>query len=174
MPYYPVRDPAPSAEAQQQAARKKKRTRLIRLSAAAISCLLIVYGSVRLISYLTELNDSRNTSRELRQINEAERSKADPETPPPAETPEPKPAWTAEEPPEATSTPLVEEAPDIGAVLDLLMPVTYPDNPDTVISDRFKKLRKQGKYIIGWLSFDEVDEAVVQKDNTYFLNHDAK
>ena len=57
---------------------------------------------------------------------------------------------------------------------DTLQAIAYPDNPNLKISERFRKLRKKGKYIIGWLSFDQVDEAVVQKDNIYFLTHDAK
>ena len=61
--------------------------------------------------------------------------------------------------------------PDLSA--GILQPMQYPDNPGLKMSDRFKKLRKKGRYIVGWIRFDEVDEAVAQKDNQFFLNHDA-
>ena len=52
-------------------------------------------------------------------------------------------------------------------------PEKKPDNPKLEIPERFRSLRKKSNYIIGWISFDQVDEAVAQKDNTFFLNHDA-
>ena len=54
-----------------------------------------------------------------------------------------------------------------------LQPVPYPDNPGWKISERFRKLKKKSSYIIGWLSMDALEEAVVLKDNTFFLTHDV-
>ena len=68
MPYYPEKVPEPSGEEQKQKKMTEKRKRLLRLSAVAVSCALILYGSVRLIQYYADLNASRNTSRELKQI----------------------------------------------------------------------------------------------------------
>ena len=54
-----------------------------------------------------------------------------------------------------------------------LEPVPYPNNPGWKISERFRKLKKKSSYIIGWLSMDALEEAVVLKDNTFFLTHDV-
>lgn len=168
MPYYPEKKPEPSGEKQRQPETAERRTKLLRRFAAAVSCLLIPYGSLRLILYQAELNASRNTSRELRQAAEEvtkETEEAESPSPPPEETAAPAlPAAAPEESP----------APDSGTEEVLLQPVPYPDNPDLQISERFRKLRKKGRYIVGWLSFDQTDEAVAQKDNAFFLNHDAR
>ena len=51
---------------------------------------------------------------------------------------------------------------------------TYPLNPHLLIFNRFKRLRDKNKDIIGWLSVDELlEQAVVQRNNTYYLNRDA-
>ena len=51
----------------------------------------------------------------------------------------------------------------------------YPYNPYAIISDRFVALQRQNKDIIGWLAIDDIlDEAVVQRDNEYYLNRDYR
>ena len=165
MPYYPERKPEPSGEKQRNTTAAEKRNRLLRLSVAVFFSLLVLYGAIRLFRCQSELNDSRNTAAELRRLQNPEEIKAEStDLPVPKETVtafavSPVPAATTISSPEASS--------------DKLEAVSYPDNPEWKVSERFRKLRKKGKYIIGWLSFDEVDEAVCQKDNTYFLNHDA-
>ena len=70
--------------------------------------------------------------------------------------------------PAETPEPAVSAAP-------LLPAVAYPDNPKLQISSRFKALQKESKYIVGWLTVNNLlDEPVVQKDNVYFLTRDAK
>lgn len=63
--------------------------------------------------------------------------------------------------------------PGIAKDANILQPVPYPDNRELSVSDRFRRLRSKGEYIVGWLTMDHLSEAVVQKDNTFFLNHDA-
>lgn len=55
------------------------------------------------------------------------------------------------------------------------LPITsYPLNPHLIIFSRFKRLREKSKDIIGWLCVDElVEQAVVQRNNTFYLNRDA-
>lgn len=49
----------------------------------------------------------------------------------------------------------------------------YADNPKFEISERFKQLQKHNSDIIGWVTIDGVlDDAVVQRDNSYYLNRD--
>ena len=193
MPYYPDRKPAPSGETQRNETHlnekhlndnqrnekqrnrtaAEKRNRLLRLSVAVFLSLLFLYGGIRLLLYRSELDDSRKTAAELRRIQNREEIKSESTAlPVPKETvtaaaASPVPATAA------SSVPPAAPVPSPAASGGRLPAVTYPDNPEWKVSERFRKLRKKGSYIIGWLSFDEVDEAVCQKDNTYFLNHDA-
>lgn len=51
----------------------------------------------------------------------------------------------------------------------------YPDNPEAVVSSKFEKIRRQNKDIVGWLTIDGLlDEAVVQRDNDYYLRRDYR
>ena len=172
MPYYPEKKPDIPEETKQEARTTEKRRKLLRVSLAVVSCLLIAYGGIRLIMYISELAASRQTSRELKKINDLAESGTD--SPLPAETFSPSPvlssapAAAGQELQDTETLPPVSEA-DNG----VLRPVPYPDNPKLEIPERFRSLRKKSNYIIGWISFDQVDEAVAQKDNTFFLNHDA-
>ena len=165
MPYYPERKLEPSGEKQRNTTAAEKRNRLLRLSVAAFFSLLVLYGAIRLFRYQSELNDSRKTTAELRRIQNLEEIKTES-----TDLPVPKETVTAAA---VSPVPAATTIPSPEASSDRLEAVSYPDNPEWKVSERFRKLRKKGKYIIGWLSFDEVDEAVCQKDNTYFLNHDA-
>ncbi len=82
MPYYPEKKPETSGE--KQTKRTEKQIRLLRLFVAVFSCLLILYGSIRLILYYADLSASRNTARELQQIH----NQKDPETEYNSQTPE--------------------------------------------------------------------------------------
>ena len=49
----------------------------------------------------------------------------------------------------------------------------YPSNPFLRISERFQKLRRRNSDIVGWVTIEELlDEAVVQRDNSYYLRRD--
>ena len=159
MPYYPEKKPERFGEEEKQTKAAEKRKRLLRLSAAVFFCFLALYGAVRLILYYADLSDSRSTARELRQIQNQE----EPET---TGQPSVLPS-AAPEGRRGTEAPLPEESRETPE------PASYPDNPDRKISERFRKLRKKSKDIVGWISFDQVDEAVVQRDSTYYLTHDA-
>ena len=119
---------------------------------AVFSCFLILYGSVRLILYYADLSASRNTARELQQIHNQE----EPETESVPKTPEPT-ALPSISPTDVTDSPMPEEMYQPEEDKDTLQAIAYPDNPNLKISERFRKLWKKGKYIIGWLSFDQVD-----------------
>ena len=172
MPYYPEKKPDIPEETKQETKTTEKRRKLFRVFLAVVSCLLIAYGGIRLIVYISESAASRQTSRELKKINDLAESGTD--SPLPAETFSPSPvlssapAAAGQELQDTETLPPVSEADD-----GLLPPVPYPDNPKLEIPERFRSLRKKSNYIIGWISFDQVDEAVAQKDNTFFLNHDA-
>ena len=49
----------------------------------------------------------------------------------------------------------------------------WPGNPGMVVSPQLKKLQRQNKDIVGWLSIPEMlSQAVVQRNNTYYLKRD--
>lgn len=174
MPYYPEKKPDNPKETKQETKTTEKRRRILCLSIAVVSCLMIAYSGIQLIRYFSDLAASRQTGRELQQIRDQAESGTDfpmlakekTVSPPPVLSPTPVAAVQGLQDTESLSP--VSKAND-----GVLRPVSYPDNPKLEMSERFRKLRKKGKYIIGWISVDQVDEAVVQKDNTFFLNHDA-
>lgn len=123
-----------------------------------------------MVQYLSELSASRQTSQELRQIRDQADAGTDTPEAAEAETPSPTPVPSSgREEAENTDTLLPGSTADDG----VLQSGAYPDNPTLKIPERFRKLRQKCKYIIGWISFDQVDEAVAQKDNSFFLDHDA-
>lgn len=56
-----------------------------------------------------------------------------------------------------------------------LSPIQYPNNPYATVSSRFQKIQRQNRDIVGWLTIEDViDEAVVQRDNDYYLDRDYR
>lgn len=150
MPYYPPRyEPEPE---------KMSRGKAIRWTILLLSAALVIYGGVRLAIYLSELKAVQKTTEEFRAYA--------------AEPPANTEAAPQERKAETTSAP--EAAPQAEAAplrADRLPAVEYPNGYALV--PRIQKLREKGKYIIGWITLDELDEPVVYRDNTYFLTHDA-
>lgn len=85
--------------------------------------------------------------------------------------------------PHATATPFAEAASTVMArttvspqpVADAeLWPTVYPNNPKLKVSPVFDDLQKKNRDIIAWLKIDtELEEPVVQRDNVYYLTHNA-
>ena len=179
MAYYPPKPERQEEKRPEPVSRRKVRPLRDRILLCVFAC-FVLYGGVRLAAYGIELASSNRTSAELRAAaeetdlpaEETAQAKAqnEPQEPEPTQavTPEPTQAPATQEPPavqaEAQSQP-AEPAPSI------LADVRYPNG--TEISNRFRKLRKKSKYIVGWITMDNLDEPVVQRNNTYFLNHDA-
>ena len=166
MPYYPEKRPD-LAEREKVEKAAQQRKKLLRLFIVLPACALIAWGVAGLARYISDLSASRQTSSELREIYD--RPEQEPAGLPAEITETPAPAVTAVP---VTAAPAAVETPAPSSVL--LPEVPYPDNPHAVISGRFRDLRKKGKYIVGWLRMADVDEPVVLKDNTYFLDHDAE
>lgn len=168
MPYYPERRPD-LVPAQQKPRPAQQRKKLLCLFLAVLACALVVWGAVGLIRYFSDLSASRQTAAELRQIYDR--------PVPAAEAPAAEAPVTEAPAAEAAAEPTTVPAPGAGTPVPaddgLLPPVPYPSNPGLRIADRFRDLRKMGRYISGWLRMDSVDEPVVLKDNSYFLTRDA-
>lgn len=149
---------------------KKKRDLVI----LAVSLALIVFSAVMAVSRLSGRGASQQAERELRDLYHAEQAKV---TGVPTLTPERKPEA---EPPEETAAPAAvaaespaETAPEPVRISRLKRSM-YPRNPGLRISESFKDLRKQNADIVGWLTVGKMlDEAVVQRDNEFYMNHDV-
>lgn len=162
MPYYPQvqknpqKDPPPKGHT------------VLRRVLLCLSALLVGYGVCRLAGYGIDWVYSRITSRELRQIAASAAPPAETVTvgTPEPHTPEPE---TASPVPPAVPAAVPSEAPAAKSVL--LPAVNYPNGLQ--VNPRIRELRKKSEYIVGWLTVDSLDEPVVQKDNEFFLDHDA-
>ena len=162
MPYYPGEQQSPQNNP------PPKGQPVLRRVLLCLSALLIAYGACRLIGYGIDWLSSGLTSWELREIAAASEFSPEPETsaspvpfPAPAALPTADPAGIPAAAPASPSPVLSEELPA----------VRYPTGLQ--VSPRIRKLRKKSEYIVGWITVDTLDEPVVQKDNTFFLNHDA-
>ena len=139
-----------------------RRFRWERLALIVFSTALIVFGLVKLIGYGRDYTASRRTADTLRQ---AYREETPMETVSLAASP--APATPAPTIAPATPVPTASPVPRLEAA-------AYPNNPRLTVSSRFKALRKENKDIVGWLNIgDLLDEAVVQRDEVFYMDHDA-
>lgn len=126
--------------------------------------------TVLLIQYYSSLALSREAAQQLGDIYEAAVLSAS-EAPTALPTPEPTPAPTA--PPQETAG-NASETPTPQPTATELWPRVYASNPKLKVSSVFDDLQSRNRDIIAWLKIDsELDEAVVQRDNTYYLTHNA-
>lgn len=136
--------------------RKRSRRRLhygLCLAGIALLTVLVSYSAIRIGLYLRQGHRSTQVSNELREIYRSEPTAAP--TAPVADA-----AVTAEPP----------ETGQSGA--KLLPALQYPA-ADASLRTRFQKLQRRNEDIIGWLTIDGLlDEAVVQRDNSYYLKRD--
>ena len=129
-----------------------------------VSGVLVLFGLVRLIGSAVQQQISEKTDEEMRILYHAGEAVL---TTAPAQEEEPKEA-AATAAPEDTESPAPSPVPR-------LEEQGYPGNPGRKVSTRFQKLRKENSDIVGWLTIGSmVDEAVVQRDNEYYMNHNVK
>ena len=180
MPYIPEKrqetENTPEKQPQQAAAYTRLWPALL-----CVFTVMVIYGAVRLFAYGMDFSSSRSTGQKLQQIYKETEPAAEEHTPVPenkvltatpaaaAETPKITEKPETPETPEITETPPSEEQDG-----PMLQEVPYPNNAGLKVPDRFTRLRKKSKYIIGWLSMEGLEEPVVKKDNSFFLNHDAE
>ena len=180
MPYYPPKpdpksDPRPDPPSGNNPSRKAS---LLRLALLCVSVLLIAYGSFRLIRYGSDWISSQRTTRDLREAADAAEAAAEADAAAEAEaadvpegssapaSAQPRQESPTRRPTEASSS--VQTSPSLS---DTLPEVPYPGGFE--LNERIRALRKKSKYIIGWITMDELDEPVVCRDNTFFLDHDV-
>ena len=138
---------------------------------------LVVFGVVRLIGSALQQQESQKTDEEMRALYHTE-TPIPTLTTMPTDTPEPTPRITEEPSPvtEPPEEPAETEAPVLTPTpVPRLEEQAYTDNPGRSVGVRFQALRKENKDIIGWLTIGSmVDEAVVQRDNEFYMDHNVK
>ncbi len=167
----------------------EQKAAILRTGVLIICCIVFVGSLSKLVGYGYDYFSQKRSTVEIRAIYYDGESEHDPEeetwiqlTPEPIqETPEPiqqtpEPVWVY---PEVQETPEPTEAINTQAPSPTpqqkLMKKYYPNNPDAVVSSRFEKIRRQNKDIVGWLTIEDLlDEAVVQRDNEYYLRRDYR
>lgn len=149
------------------------RRQLIHIMGAVLMT-IFVFSAVQLIGYGVDYASAKLASDELRHAY------YDPDemavsTDVPQDTPVPEVTLA---PGIAQATEAVTQevtAVPTSAPVQRLEPVKYPNNPYRITSERFQKLKRQNNDIVGWLSIEGmIDEAVVQRDNEYYLNRDYR
>ena len=177
MPQLPGRRRRPPTR-RRHARRKRLIRRALRGIAAALAAMVMFISISNIWSYVSDYIFSRHASDALREAYYDEENipqsalleetvTIEEETTPLAPTPE------AMTPPPVESVPVHTAAPQ--AVSSVLEEKRYPSNPDARVRDKFVKLRRQNKDIVGWLTIDGMlDEAVVKRDNVYYLNRDYR
>lgn len=131
---------------------------------------VLVLCAVKIISYARDSIISKQGVAELSEINKI--AKKDEQTIPTVSPVVEITAEAVEVTPEAQETPRPTAAKPQTAVLP---PVRYPTNYYASVSSRFRKLQEQNKDIIAWINIPNVlDQAVVQRDNSYYLRRDYR
>lgn len=137
----------------------------------AVCALVFLVSLILLLNYFVDYISSRRQAQALRAIYRETEAPALLSSPLPEEEIVPAPSLS----PEQTTLPLVSPAPAPQAYSGSfhLPALRYPTNYYGRISSRFQKLQRQNPDIIGWLTMEGlVDEAVVQRDNSYYLSRD--
>ena len=152
----------------QRRSSRRRRVRWGRLIVALLGLVVAIFGLVKLIGYGVDLLSSRRTAEDLREVYYADPTfEPIPVTEAPTVTPSPTPEETPAVTPTPTATPTSSPIPRLPSI-------GYPNNPKLTVSSHFKALRKESKYIVGWLTIHRMlDEAVVQRDNVFYMDHDA-
>ena len=67
-----------------------------------------------------------------------------------------------------------KDAPEADSAAAVPAVMNWPDNPSLAVSPAIKRLQRQNKDIVGWLTLpDSLGQAVVQRDNAYYLKRDC-
>ena len=134
------------------------------LAGIALCAVMLLVGFVKLIDYGMESLSSSRSSQQLRQAYYETEAASPSVTPSPASETVTVVSATpaaAVQKPQSTQRPRTLEKR------------AYPDNPYLQINSRFDKVRQKNTDVVGWLTIDRlIDEAVVQRDNVYYMTHD--
>lgn len=171
--YFPEQTSSQSSVQKKQASLfRKERLKLlfshintVRL-ALLILCAIVFCTCLFLLSrYVFDILLSRSASKQLENIH----ASAQQEIPLTSQTPY-IPAVTPVPNASNTHSDTTESFPAVNEI----WPTTYASNPNLRVSSVFYQLQAQNEDIVGWLKIDGVlEEAVLQRDNEYYLTHNA-
>lgn len=154
-----------SAETSKPVSRKHQgKPSILRFALLAVCLCVFAVSATLLIHYFSNIFASRRASRQMEQIytSAVEALPSEPPAATAASVPSTKPVSTVQA--RATSVPTAKD----------LWPTAYPRNPSLRVSSAFYELQRQNPDIVGWLKIDGVvDEPVLQRDNAYYLTHNA-
>ena len=177
--YYPSQYSSqhPEYESYQTNRRHNLKKRLPYYAGIALCSLVLVVSASMLIRYYSQIHHANNATGQFRELYYVQATSTP--LPTAAPTAEPVTAVTAEAvetiaqtpAPTATAEPVTS---DPTAEFLASWPSKYPGNEEMRIQERFTPLRQQNRDVVGWLSIEGVlDEPVFQRDNSYYLTHDA-
>lgn len=148
--------------------KRSARMSVKRIVPLVICAAVFVFCAVKLIAYFADIIGAKSSTASLRSIY-AESSDA------PTASPSPTAALAAATESPSAAPQAVAAVPTAEPSADELWPQYYPNNRRLTISSRFLDLLEENSDIVGWLTIDGiVDEPVMQRDNEYYLTHDAK
>lgn len=156
----------------------RRRVRPLRLLALAACAAVFVYCAWQLAYYFGDIAGTRRSTAELGALYEAEQPTATVQATEAAQTteaaqPTAARAAAAAAPSPSPFAPAPTATPDPSDVR-ALWPAAYPGNPRLRVSERFLDLLEKNHDIVGWLTIEGlVDEPVVQRDNSFYLTHNA-
>ena len=167
--YYPSQPAAAAPPApRRRPSRRRHRVNPVRLAALCVCIAVFCTCTFLLVRYAVNIAISRKASAQLEDAYIAAQQPTDSPSPTTSATPSPSPA------PTATPGRPVAALPTATPSLTQIWPTTYAGNPALRVSSVFYQLQAQNRDIVGWLKIDGVlEEAVVQRDNEYYLTHNA-
>lgn len=152
----------------------KKSSGKSQLILLAVCVAVAIFSGVKLITYFGDLAKERVAAEQLKTLYYADVSPTPEITQDAAVTPavtELPVATDTPEPVRITQTPAQYELPTPN---NRLKAVPYPgQGSNPVVLDSFRRLKEMNQDIMGWVKIEDVcDDAVVQRDNSTYLNHD--
>ena len=149
------------------------------LAGLALCAVMFLVGTIRLIGYGLDALSSMATSHQLRQAYYDTASVPPTRTPAPA-TPQPPQGALSTAAAGETAVPAAHpdgtaqsQEPNTTELPLTLKMLAYPEDHDPAVIIRLDNIRRQNRDIVGWLTIERlIDEAVVQRDNIFYMNHD--
>jgi len=170
--YYPgQQNLAPQPASQHSSGRRRRKLNSVRLLALCVCIAVFCTCLFLLVRYAVNIIISRNASAQLEDVYNAAQQPSNEPSPTVSLTPSPSPVPTPAALPAALTA---DGQPTATPSVLQIWPTSYPDNPTLRVSSVFYQLQAQNRDIVGWLKIDGVlEEAVVQRDNEYYLTHNA-
>ncbi|MBP3650063.1 MAG: class B sortase [Clostridia bacterium] len=138
---------------------------------------VLILSSSMLIRYYSQIHRANSASGQLRELYHTDDTATLLPTVAPTPSPSPVPVTTTNAPIQETVQPTITPEPTQQSPVDDFLsywPSRYPGNEEMRIQERFTPLRQQNRDVVGWLTIEGVlDEPVFQRDNSYYLTHDA-